>query len=222
MTILTETPDVIEPDADESAALLISHQTLLTASGGPFELKPELRQLCALTDDGILYVSAQHQTDAYVMAFEDQLDHENYQFEVKVCSMSTIKALYQANEDVKGRTLSATETKRQAQVVQLLGEAHHRNSSDVHFVVGHDITRVFFRIHGLLWEAEQHQSKIGMELCSSLYNSMCDVTKDHYQPYVSQDARIKRAYVEQLGLFGARVATRPLVDGPLMVFAPAV
>lgn len=218
MTILTEKPDVIEPDSDESAAVLLtSHQTLLTAPGGPFELKPELRQLCALTSDGVLYVSAQHQTDAYVMAFEDQLEHENHHFEVKVCSMSTIKALYRANDDANGKALSATETKRQAQVVQLLGEAHRRNASDVHFVVGHDITRIFFRIHGLLWEAEQHQSQVGMELCSSLYNSMCDVAKDHYQPQVSQDARVKRAYVDQLGLFGARVATRPLVDGPLMV-----
>ena len=55
MTILTEKPDVIEPDSDESAAVLLtSHQTLLTAPGGPFELKPELRQLCALTSDGNL------------------------------------------------------------------------------------------------------------------------------------------------------------------------
>lgn len=217
MTIPTENPQATEVGSEESAVeILISHKKLLTATGGPFELKPELRQLCALTSDGILYVSAQHQTDAYVMAFEDQLEHENHPFEVKVCSMSTIKALYQANEDVNGKTLS-TDTKRQAQVVQLLGEAHRRNASDVHFVVGHDITRVFFRIHGLLWEAEQHQSQVGMELCSSLYNSMCDVAKDHYQPQVSQDARVKRAYVEQLGLFGARVATRPLVEGPLMV-----
>jgi len=33
------------------------------------------------------------------MAFEDQLEHENHHFEVKVCSMSTIKALYRANDD---------------------------------------------------------------------------------------------------------------------------
>ncbi len=200
-----------------TATVAALHQTLLTGNGGPLALKPELRQLCALTRDGILYVSAQHQTDAYVMAFEDQLEHENYQYEVKICSMSEIKALYQADEDLKGTALSATETERQAQVVQLLGEAHRRHASDVHFVVGHDITRIFFRIHGLLWEAEQHQSQVGMELCSSLYNSMCDVAKEHFQPQISQDARIKRKYVEQLGLFGARVATRPLVDGPLMV-----
>jgi len=95
MTIPTENTQETEVDSDESAAeILISHKQLLTATGGPFELKPELRQLCALTSDGILYVSAQHQTDAYVMAFEDQLEHENHPFEVKVCSMSTIKALY--------------------------------------------------------------------------------------------------------------------------------
>ncbi|WP_248915981.1 GspE/PulE family protein [Pseudomonas moorei] len=218
MTILTPSPDATELRAEEpDTAILTSHHALLTATGGPYELKPELRQLCALTSDGTLYVSAQHQTDAYVMAFEDQLEHENYRYEVKVCSMSEIKSLYQANEEINGTALTTTETKRQAQVVQLLGEAHRRNASDVHFVVGHDITRVFFRIHGLLWEAEQHQSEVGIELCSSLYNSMCDVAKEHFQPQISQDARIKRKYVEQLGLFGARVATRPLVDGPLMV-----
>ena len=202
---------------EPSAVALSSHQKLLTAIGGSYELKPELRQLCALTSDGILYVSAQHQTDAYVMAFEDQLEHDNLQYQVNVCSMSEIKDLYHANEEIKGAALSTTETRRQAQVVQLLGEAHRRKASDVHFVLGHDITRVFYRIHGLLWEAEQHQSQVGMELCSSLYNSMCDVAKEHFQPQISQDARIKRKYVEQLGLFGARVATRPLVDGPLMV-----
>jgi len=123
MTIPTENPQATEVGSDEPAVeILISHKKLLTATGGPFELKPELRQLCALTSNGILFVSAQHQTDAYVMAFEDQLEHENHPFEVKVCSMSTIKALYQANEDVNGKTLS-TDTKRQAQVVQLLGEA---------------------------------------------------------------------------------------------------
>ena len=219
MTQMTAGPeDAIELCSEPfSVAVAMPHQTLLTGSGGPLELKPELRQLCALTRDGILYVSAQHQTDAYVMAFEDQLEHENHPYEVKVCSMSDIKALYQSDEEVKGTALSATETERQAQVVHLLGEAHRRNASDVHFVVGHDITRVFFRIHGLLWEAEQHQSQVGMELCSSLYNSMCDVAKEHFLPQISQDARIKRKYVEQLGLFGARVASRPLVDGPLMV-----
>jgi len=75
MTQMTAGPeDAIELCSEPfSVAVAMQHQTLLTGSGGPLELKPELRQLCALTRDGILYVSAQHQTDAYVMAFEDQL-----------------------------------------------------------------------------------------------------------------------------------------------------
>lgn len=110
MTTLTEIHTEAEPVLDEAAAALLnSHQQLLTAPGGAFELRPELRQLCALTSDGILYVSAQHQTDAYVMAFEDELEHKNHQFEVKICPMSTIKALYQANDDANGRALSTTE-----------------------------------------------------------------------------------------------------------------
>ena len=92
MTTLTEIQTEAEPVLDEAAAALLnSHQQLLTAPGGTFELKPELRQLCALTNDGILYVSAQHQTDPYVMAFDDELEHKNHQFAVKVCSMSTIR-----------------------------------------------------------------------------------------------------------------------------------
>lgn len=212
------TSDIEGLDVDEPTTTLVAQQkTLLTGPGGPFELKPELRELCALTRDGTFYVSAQHQTNQYVMAFEDQLEHQNHPFKVEVCSMSTIKALYQANDNEQGVSLATTETERQEQIVKLLAEARRRKASDIHFVVGHDITRIFFRIHGLLSEVEQHQSKVGQQLCSSLYNSMCDVAKNHYQPQVSQDARVKRAFVDQLGLFGARVATRPLVEGPLMV-----
>ena len=35
-----------------------------------------------------------------------------------------------------------------------MGRAHQARASDIHFVVGHDITRIFFRIHGLLTAAE--------------------------------------------------------------------
>ncbi|WP_341538986.1 ATPase, T2SS/T4P/T4SS family, partial [Pseudomonas viridiflava] len=100
----------------------------------------------------------------------------------------------------------------------IIGAAHARGASDVHFIVGHEITHIRFREDGLLREYGQIQSSIGNELCSSLFNSMCDVKSEgYYQPEIRQDARLARTSVDQLGLFGARVATRPLVDGPLMV-----
>ncbi len=50
--------------------------------------------MCVLRSDGILYVSARHQIDADAYGHSrTKLEHENHHFEVKVCSMSTIKAL---------------------------------------------------------------------------------------------------------------------------------
>lgn len=227
MTVLTIAPnDITEPVSTEVAEISVSpdisllsptpSSAVLTAPGGRFELKPELRSVCALTGDGSLYVSAQHQADPYVMAFMDQLDHAGFDYKISTCSMTDIKALYQASEQV-GQGGAQVDTDRQAHALQILGDAHRRGASDVHIIVGHDITRILYRVHGLLWEARQEKSQVGLELCSALYNSMCDVTKDHYQPQIPQDARVGREFVQQLGLFGARVATRPLVDGPLMV-----
>nr|WP_256676694.1 ATPase, T2SS/T4P/T4SS family [Pseudomonas sp. H3(2019)] len=196
----------------------ISAGQVLTAAGGLWEVKPELRQLCALTDSGLLYVSAQHLTDHFVMAFMDRLERADVAFEVKSSSMSEIQALYQAQSlEADSPASASNSTQRQLEVISLMGRAHKAGASDIHFVVGHEITRIFFRIHGLLSDAGEIPSSKGIELCSALYNSMCDVAKEHYQPEISQDARVSRKFVDQLGLFGARVSTRPLVDGPLMV-----
>jgi len=197
------------------------NQRVLTAEGAEWgDLKPELRQLCALVDDGqsnlVLYVSSQHRTDHFILAFMDRLDRAGVAYEVRPSTMSEIKALYQLDDSPKGTNDTDT-THRQREMVEIMGRAHERQASDIHLVVGHDITRILFRVHGQLTEFGQIPSANGIELCSALYNSMCDVADEHFQPEISQDARVSRQFVEQLGLFGARVATRPLVDGLLMV-----
>lgn len=192
--------------------------TLLTGDGGPWALQPELRQLCALTDVGDLYVSAQHVTDHFVMAFMDRLERADFAYQVKTVSMSVISELYKAHSGSSSTAGSGIDsTARQREVITIMGRAHDRKASDIHFVVGQNITRIFFREHGRLVEQHEIPSSKGTELCSSLYNSMCDVAQEHYQPEIRQDARVSRKFVDQLGLFGARVATRPLVHGQLMV-----
>nr|WP_017124213.1 ATPase, T2SS/T4P/T4SS family [Pseudomonas gingeri] len=211
-------PEAPAINQELAADFPITAGRVLTAVGESWELKPELRQLCALTDDGHLYVSTQHLTDHYVMAFMDRLERHDVSFEVRPSSMSEILAIYQAQSLTDDSPTSAlSSTQRQQEVIALMGRAHKAGASDIHFVVGHEITRIFFRVHGLLKKAGEIPSSKGTELCSSLYNSMCDVSKEHYQPEISQDARVSRLFVDQLGLFGARVATRPLVAGPLMV-----
>ncbi len=216
MTSMPLLADNIASAEDSDVSTNLFPPSVLTGPGGRYELREDVRQLCALTSDGRLHVSAQHQADPYVMAFMDQLEHAGVDFQVVICSLTDIKALYRNTGT--GLAVVSVDTDRQAQAIALLREAHRRGASDVHIVVGHDITRVLCRVHGLLWEMGQEKSSDGMELCSALYNGMCDVTRDHgFQPHFSQDARVRREFVEQLGLFGARLATRPLVDGPLMI-----
>jgi hypothetical protein len=74
--------------------------SVLTAPGGVFEVKEELRQVLALTADGKLHVSQQHRTDHYVMAFMDQLERQDHDFEVVQSTLSDIKALYQTSIQV--------------------------------------------------------------------------------------------------------------------------
>ncbi|UXZ97260.1 Flp pilus assembly complex ATPase component TadA [Pseudomonas phytophila] len=197
---------------------------ILTMDGQQWgNITAELRQLVALiepatlADDADLMVSSQHLHDPYVLAFMDRLDRAGVSFQVVSSTLSDIRSIYQ-NAGKSNDGSSVDSTQRQQEVIRIIGAAHARGASDVHFIVGHEITHISFREHGLLHEYGQIQSTIGNELCSSLYNSMCDVKSEgYYQPEIRQDARLARTYVDQLGLFGARVATRPLVDGPLMV-----
>ncbi|MFI8556365.1 GspE/PulE family protein [Pseudomonas putida] len=193
----------------------LASSVVMTTPGARFEIKDELRKVLALTADGVLHIADGYQADAYVMAFVDKLEHEGFDYQLKTASMVEIKALYETSQQVAQG--SQAETLRQAQALELIGHAHKQGASDIHIVVGDDITKIYYRIHGLLWEVRQEKSEVGGELCSALYNSMCDVSKEHYQAHIPQDARVSRRFVQQLGLFGARVATRPLVDGPLMV-----
>jgi len=194
-------------------------QQLLTSEGARWALSPELRQLCALTAAGELYLSQAHQTDTYVLAFMDRLERAGVEFTVKPVTMSVIKGLYDS-EQRAGAGLAAAganSTQRQQEVIRIMGIAHQRGASDIHFLLGHEITKIRFREHGQMTNYSEIPTSIGLELCSALYNSMCDVSEEHYQPETKQDARVSRRYVDQLGLFGARVATRPKADGPMMV-----
>lgn len=221
---MSQHPDILQGDTQSPPV------QILTAVGGEFgDIRPHLRQLCALVDKGPgaleLHISSQHQTDPFVLALMDRLDRAEMPYVVQISTMSEIKELYQFGMLKSGSQGKAHDTPnekrdtsyRQREMVELIARAHERAASDIHLVVGHEITRIKFREHGLLTEYGQIPSSTGIELCSALYNSMCDVAKGHFQPEISQDARVSRRFVEQLGLFGARVSTRPLVDGPLVV-----
>ncbi len=151
------------------AAATGADRQLLTVEGGRWTLPPELRQLCALNSAGELYLSQAHQTDAYVLAFMDRLERAGVDFTVKLVTMSVIKGLYDA-EQRTGTGLAAAganSTQRQQEVIRIMGIAHQRGASDIHFLLGHEITKIRFREHGRMTNYSEIPTSIGLELCSA-------------------------------------------------------
>ncbi|CCD29326.1 type IV pilus biosynthesis protein PilQ [Candidatus Glomeribacter gigasporarum BEG34] len=194
---------------------------ILTAPGGPYALSAPLQDMICLTGDGTLYVSASHEKDHHVLSFIERLTRHAHPFRVEKVSLTQIKQLYDTAQTGAApmlRTASSEgSTHRQTEVVRLIREAVEKGASDVHFIVDPRICAVRFRIHGELITAHELTAQHGNDLCTTIYQSMCDVADSIYNPGKSRDARLKRSFIQQCGLFGARVGTRPLDTGVLMV-----
>jgi type II secretory ATPase GspE/PulE/Tfp pilus assembly ATPase PilB-like protein len=108
-------------------------------------------------------------------------------------------------------------TNRQNEVVELIRSASEQGASDVHLRVGERGAQILFRVDGDLTGVHDYPATHGYELCGTIYGSMCDVADPTYKAHLDQGARMKKSFLEQCGLHGARVETRPTDDGTLMV-----
>ncbi|ABO60270.1 Flp pilus assembly complex ATPase component TadA (plasmid) [Burkholderia vietnamiensis] len=105
----------------------------------------------------------------------------------------------------------------QSEVLARIRDGYQRRSSDIHFVNGETTTKIKYRIDGVLRTVDEITVADGMALCRSMYESMTDVSQGTYNEHVSQDARIERAWLKEIGLTGSRIATRPLEVNNLFV-----
>ena len=96
-------------------------------------------------------------------------------------------------------------------------EAVVEKASDIRLVVHDDVGYIEYRLDGDLYEFYQLSGQHVRDLMSSIYHSMCDVADETFKPSRSQDARLSSAFVKQMGLYGARVSTRPTDRGMMMV-----
>ena len=210
---------------DRANTAVASHVAkVLTADGGRFEVQPNMREMLCFADDGTLYISQSHETNLHVLGFRERLTRNAIPYRVELTSLSAIKELYannvghsavnSKNVTVRGADVA---THRQTEVVRLFKDAVELGASDIHFIVDDKRCLVRFRINGDLETQKELLAQDGKDLCGTIYQSMCDVADSTYNPYKSQDARVKRDFVKQCGLFGARVATRPTDRGNLMV-----
>lgn len=194
---------------------------VLSAPGERWEVSAELMKMVCLTDDMRLYVSNSHQNHIQVMSYQERLDYNAVDYEVVYVRVEEIDRLYRssASADNVSQLLANGHGTSDFQklVVQVITKASEQEASDVHLMLEESALQIKYRVHGDLEDASQLHKTEGSEFLSSIYASMCEASDEFYKPHVSQDARLKKEFVTQCGLFGARVATRPMMTGPLMV-----
>lgn len=217
----TPLPAAVEPGQDEQAPSPLDG-AVLSATGGRYAASPEVQRMLVFTTNG-LFVSPQHQGDLHVLSYIERLRQNRVPFVQHEATIDEITAAYLRYKRSDAGRIAIKDTggdansDEQRRVIDLMVQGLKEDTSDVHFIVSKDRTDVKFRILGELETKHGYTRQVGMKLVSSVYTSMCDVASQNFNASTSQDARLKAEYTEALGLYGARVATRPTHDGLLMV-----
>ncbi|EAR4440460.1 type ii secretion system protein [Salmonella enterica] len=164
----------------------------------------------------ILMIARSYRLDAYVMTYKDRVERKFRELKILICDVADIHVVNGLACN-KASHRSGEDTDTQKVVTRILKEASQMYSSDVHFIVNKGLCRIRFRIKGNLVDWTQLSEKEGMALCATIYQSMCDVAEPTFRPSQAQRSRMNDVYIGDIGLTGARVNTRPLDGGFLMV-----
>ncbi len=196
----------------------------LTAQGEAHEVSPELREMLCFLDTGELLVVQGSTMDLNVLAFREDLKRTGVHFTVRPCSLAEVREHYARSPTAQGRIGSASDVRRESatvsKVMEVISGAAQEGASDVHFFDEEGLCRIRIRVNGLLEDfaaLPQVPTQLGLEMRSAIYQGMCDVADSTFKPHQPQDARLKESVVRSMGLYGARVATRPLDKGQMMV-----
>lgn len=189
---------------------------ILTKKGEKYEADDRLQSYLALTDEGTLYVSKSHVFDAHVLGFVAKLDRMKVPYTRRLVDMSVIAELYKGDGAVKLKD-SKDQSSMQRDVMDILERAVKLQASDIHIRVDKLKSKIYFRIHNDLEFIREDTGVFGTQLCSTIYQSMTDISDSTFQVNARQDARISDKARLPHELDGVRVATTPQVDGHVMV-----
>ncbi|MEJ7745701.1 MAG: ATPase, T2SS/T4P/T4SS family [Luteimonas sp.] len=202
----------------DPAAELRRASRVLSGEDGQYPARHELSDKVCLLDNGELLILQGTRLEYDVMAYIDGLKRAGHQFKEVPSALTELREHYARGAQQDGKVgVGQTISNRQHQVLTLIGAAVASNTSDVHFIVKRDIAILRNRVNGLLETVLDMRASDGLELCSSIYQSMCDVADTTFNPQKPQDGRLKQEFLEAAGLYGARIATRPTERGLLMV-----
>ncbi|KML17771.1 pilus assembly protein [Leclercia adecarboxylata] len=194
---------------------IIKDQICLTAPGELYELNEEARKLICFTDKGDLFISASHEKSYWVLAFIDKLRRNSVSFNIKYTGIEEIAGVYSNSMYRTSRT--QTSSGRQDEVISIIRNAVNIKASDIHIIVRDNVTHIKYRVDGELQLRQEMSESDGKDICSTIYQTMCDVAEPVFNPRRSQDARLMTSALAQCGLYGGRIATRPTDNGILMV-----
>lgn len=192
----------------------------LTAPGQRWAVNDALRHRLCLTDDQVLHIVIGYGADPFVLGFIGKLKRAGFEFTTCYVTPEDLNGLYQgvAAANGAGRAYQGgdTATGKQDTVVEILRHATQVGASDVHFIATPNGHQLRYRVHGELETIKLFSGNDGEQLLSTIYGSMSEYTDTSYQSNKAQDGRLRSEFVTECGLFGARIATRPTLNGPWM------
>lgn len=196
----------------------------LTGAGERWEVNPQLRQLLCLTDDNVLHIVDGYAADPFVFGFQELIRRGGVKYTIATVTPEQLQELYRGvtgpNPIGQGGQRGGVEeqSQRQQEVVQIIRAATQSGASDIHFFPTPNGHQLKFRIHGELELIKNFVGDHGKLLLGTIYGSMCQSNSvdTNFRPETAQDGRLHSDFVNRCGLFGARIATRPTINGPWM------
>lgn len=188
---------------------------LLTGPGGTYELPVAQREIMAFKSNGDFYVSKSHAFKPHVLSFFSRLEKMNLNPRMHRVELTQIAEIYNA-QGFHETKRKASQTQHEA--MKLFQDAVDNTASDIHIRVHkRHKTQILFRIDGDLSAFREEGFEYGVTLCSTIYQSMADVSDSTFEVLSRQDARIGDKDRLPACLDGIRIATTPQVDGFVMV-----
>ncbi|WP_047709198.1 GspE/PulE family protein [Plesiomonas sp. ZOR0011] len=137
---------------------------------------------------------------------------------VERVDLETLKELQNKDKELRKEVENRSFSAEQEQIIGLFREAKKLNASDIHLLIGmNGVTIVEFRVHGDLEQARHLDLEEGKSLASTIIMSMCDMADPSFYPNREQDARLRKEFLQNIPLFGARYAHRPAEFGLYVV-----
>lgn len=193
----------------------------LLSESGSLSIHDELKHQALLLSDESLVVATDSVTNPLLLDYTNHLDREGVVYRLQRVQLSDISQIRKAWESSGGKSNISDIAKRQQEMVRLIERAVSLRASDIHIVADGeaegDVCWVYIRVDGDKLLLNEDTGQHGFALMRAAYQTMTGTAQQSFHVHEPQDASLKSDFVRRLGLYGARLATRPRAPGLMMV-----